>query len=103
MLLTQMVRCPDCGHMAQKHFQVGAQTPDVMSTTGDISQVTVRTECASCDYFLEICMTTGQVLSSHVPAVAQLPVSSTRSSTISSSVSLQNASVQPMPLRQKSA
>lgn len=101
MLLTQMVRCPDCGHMAQKHFQVGVQSPDLMSSHRDTSQVTARTECAACDYFLEISMTTGQVLSSHVPAVAKLPVSSRRSSTKSSSVSL--TSVQPMPLRQKSA
>ena len=103
MLLTQMVRCPDCGQMAQKHFQVGVQNPDVMSTTGDISQVTARTECASCDYCLEICMTTGQVLSSHIPSVVQLSVPSKHSSKSNPSVSRQNASVQAMPLRQKSA
>ena len=103
MLLTQMVRCPDCGHMAQRHFQVGVQGSDVVSSNRDISQVTARTECAACDYCLEICMTTGQVLASHVPAVAQLAVSSRHSAKSNPSVSRPNASVQPMPLRQKSA
>lgn len=66
MLVTQMVRCPDCGSMAQRHFHLGIQSPGSAEGSVDTSQVTARTECSDCDYVLEICMTTGQVLASHI-------------------------------------
>ena len=69
MLVTQIVRCPDCGSMAQRHFQVGLHSPNPSVPSSDVSRVTARTECHDCDYFLEICMTTGQVLASHIAPV----------------------------------
>ena len=69
MLVTQIVRCPDCGSMAQRHFQVGIHSSDLSVSSADMSRVTARTECHDCDYVLEICMTTGQVLASHIAPV----------------------------------
>ena len=71
MFVTQIVRCPDCGSMAQRHFQVGMGVSPEFVSSSDDSQVTARTECHDCDYFLEICMTTGQVLASHIAPVFQ--------------------------------
>lgn len=71
MLVTQIVRCPDCGNMAQRHFQSGINMNNLSASGLDSRQVIARTECHSCDYFLEICMTTGQVLASHVASVFQ--------------------------------
>ena len=67
MLITQIVRCPDCGSMAQRHFQTRRYAST--SSTSDSNEVTARTECHDCDYFLEIGMTTGQVLASHIAPV----------------------------------
>ena len=69
MLVTQIVRCPDCGSMAQRHFHVGVSADKLSESSSDGSQVISRTECHDCDYFLEICMTTGQVLASHIAPV----------------------------------
>ena len=69
MFFTQIVRCPDCGSLAQRHFQAGIHSYGLSDSSTDISQVTARTECHDCDYFLEICMTTGQVIASHISPV----------------------------------
>ena len=68
MQITQIVHCPDCGKMAQRHFRLQANI-STDSAPADTSQVIARTECSACDYLLDICVTTGQVIESYVPSV----------------------------------
>lgn len=72
MLVARMVRCPDCGSIAQRTFQLGAYPNETKLPPSKKYGVMARTECPTCDYLLEICMTTGQVMDSHVPSVVQV-------------------------------
>lgn len=88
MLVTQIVRCPDCGSLAQRHFQMGIQNSSSSERSVDVSQVTARTECHDCDYILEICMTTGQVLASHIAPLWHQPTCSLSPSAVTQMASI---------------
>lgn len=51
----QMVRCPNCGELAERHHLSG-------------SHIT-RTQCASCDYLMILCTKTGRVLEAYAPGI----------------------------------
>lgn len=58
MQTSQVIRCPDCGSLAQRHYlmidrQVGTTTAQ---------HRLIQTECASCDYFIVTCADSGNVI-----------------------------------------
>lgn len=55
MTITQSVRCPNCGKIAQRlHISLIAQ---------------VETQCSSCDYLMVSCTRTGKVIEAYYPGL----------------------------------
>lgn len=50
----ERVRCPTCGEIATRRRYLHAK--------GGSNEFIRKTECSSCDYYLEICESTGKVL-----------------------------------------
>ncbi|MEL4898326.1 hypothetical protein [Crocosphaera sp. Alani8] len=58
MNMTQLVRCPNCGNYAQRHY---FRSEEIMGEVCGNRQV-IQTECSSCDYLMVIFSDNGQVI-----------------------------------------
>lgn len=65
MYTTQIVRCPNCGCEAQRHFYSDFSLPHWQSPSNQITQV----ECHSCDYLMVTCSVTGKVIETYAPGI----------------------------------
>ena len=65
MQRTQVVRCPNCGSWAERHYFTSAQAIYQKCPCQQITQ----TECSACDYLMAICSITGQVIEAHSPGI----------------------------------
>lgn len=61
MTKTQIVRCPNCGELAEKHI---------------VDSSVVRTSCSSCDYLLVQCYKTAKVIEAYAPGIDAYAISS---------------------------
>ncbi|MCS6815009.1 MAG: replication restart DNA helicase PriA [Cyanobacteria bacterium] len=55
MQSVQVIRCPNCGSLAERHYFQDSEL--------------VRTQCDSCDYLLVTCDRTGQVIEAYAPGL----------------------------------
>ena len=52
---SQQVHCPNCGHLAERHYLEQDRL--------------VRTQCHWCDYLMITCATTGRVIEAYAPGL----------------------------------
>ncbi|WP_204150549.1 replication restart DNA helicase PriA [Leptolyngbya sp. CCY15150] len=57
MQAIQIIRCPNCGSLAERFHVLGSQT------------LQVQTQCASCDYLMITCSQTGNVVEAYAPGL----------------------------------
>jgi hypothetical protein len=73
MQTTQIVRCPNCGSEAERHYFT---SPDPTYTKCQEHQVT-QTECPVCDYLMVMCSLTGNVIEAYAPGKSVQSISRT--------------------------
>lgn len=56
MQTVQAVRCPNCGHPAERHHLIEHQL--------------IRTQCPACDYLMITCSRTNRVIEAYAPGIA---------------------------------
>lgn len=66
MRVTQTVRCPNCGSLAQRHHLSGHQVADLNCP----EKRAIQTECSVCDYLMVTCAVSGSVIEAHAPGIA---------------------------------
>ncbi len=59
----QIVRCPNCGSFAKRHFFSSSQTIYMKCPEEQLTQ----TECPSCDYLMVMCSLNGRVVEAYAP------------------------------------
>ncbi len=66
MKTTQIVRCPNCGSLAQRHHINSEQIVYRQCSTNTI----IQTECPICDYLMVTCEPQGSVLESYTLGIS---------------------------------
>lgn len=56
MLDKQLVRCPNCGSQAERHYIDDRHL--------------IRTQCPSCDYLMILCAKTNRVIEAYAPGIS---------------------------------
>jgi hypothetical protein len=62
MLTSLEIHCPNCGRLAQRHFE-----DEGTACQGCSDPRVARTECSHCDYLLTMCWGNGRVLEAYAP------------------------------------
>ena len=65
MTISQSIRCPNCGAIAQRRYQT-----DIHATSP--TEFVIRTECRSCDHLMTVGGISGRVLRSDGSGVSRL-------------------------------
>ncbi len=55
MKTKQMIRCPNCGSHAERHYHVSSELTE--------------TQCSVCDYLMITCARTGKVVEAYAPGL----------------------------------
>lgn len=55
MRTIQVIRCPNCGSEAERHYLLSSRL--------------TRTQCPSCDYLMVTCSRTGRVIEAYAPGI----------------------------------
>jgi predicted RNA-binding Zn-ribbon protein involved in translation (DUF1610 family) len=67
MQTVQIVRCPNCGSLAER--RLWCDRLPLSGSQGSGHQL-VQTECPVCDYLMVMCCQTGRVIEAYVPVRA---------------------------------
>ncbi|MEB3288996.1 MAG: hypothetical protein VKI82_03715 [Leptolyngbya sp.] len=62
MLTSLEIHCPNCGRLAQRHFD-----DEETACQGCSDPRVAKTECPHCDYLLTMCWGNGRVLEAYAP------------------------------------
>lgn len=62
----QIVRCPNCGSCANRHFVNDEQSTNNRYSTQEI----IRTECSTCDYLMVMRSVDGSVIEAYAPGIS---------------------------------
>ena len=65
MLTTQVVRCPNCGSLAERHYFTGDRAAHQKCP----GQQLIQTECQTCDYLMVTCSVNGTVIEAYAPGI----------------------------------
>ena len=65
MKTQQIVRCPNCGSMAQRYFWIDRPIHEKCFRDNCLTRI----ECLTCDYFLMTHSQTGKVIESYAPGI----------------------------------
>ena len=85
MYTTQIVRCPNCGDEAQRHFYSGFHATHWQCASNQITQL----ECHSCDYLMVTCSVTGKVIEAHAPGTVSGKLIPVQTQTLQTTISRQ--------------
>ena len=67
MDITQLVRCSNCGHYAQRRYFTSEETMEVVCPNNQV----IQTECSACDYLMVMCSRNGQVVEAYAPGISE--------------------------------
>ncbi|WP_237743566.1 hypothetical protein [Pleurocapsa sp. PCC 7319] len=71
--LTQIVRCPNCGSVATRHYY---NHSEVSKSGFHLNQQLIHTECSTCDYLLKMRTIDGSVIEAYAPSIHPVHFSS---------------------------
>ena len=63
---TQIIRCPNCGSLADRQFSNDEQSAHSQRLSGKI----IRTECRVCDYLMVMRSLDGSVVEAYAPGIS---------------------------------
>ncbi|MEM7554645.1 MAG: hypothetical protein AAF378_11175 [Cyanobacteria bacterium P01_A01_bin.84] len=66
MQRTQVIRCPNCGSSATRHFVNDEQSAHTQHFGGEI----IRTECPICDYLMIMRSLDGSIVEAYAPGIS---------------------------------
>ena len=66
MQRTQIIRCPNCGSLANRQFLNDEQSDHTQHLGGEI----IRTECPVCDYLMVMRSLDGSVIEAYAPGIS---------------------------------
>lgn len=66
MQKTQVIRCPNCGSLAKRHFSISSNS----NYRYCLGQQITKVECLACDYLLVTCSGNGNVIEAHAPGIS---------------------------------
>ena len=72
MATTQIVRCPNCGCLAQRDFIAQSEVSASVARKCSADSFIIRTTCHQCDYLMTQCPRSNTVLEAHAPGVSSL-------------------------------
>jgi hypothetical protein len=65
-LTVQLVRCPNCGSQAERHYFTSEEANYHTCPRGQI----IQTECSACDYLMVMCSRNAHIVEVHAPGIS---------------------------------